>query len=58
MNGLMTKYKESLLKTPKPIRFNQIKGSMDYRGLLAYAKSQGKKISELTQNEKMKFYTE
>lgn len=58
MNGLMTKYKESLLKTPKPIPFNQIKGTMDYRGLLSYAKSQGKKISELSQNEKKKFYVE
>ena len=58
MNGQMTKYKESLLKTPKPIPFDQIKGSMDYRGLLAYAKSKGKKISELTKKEKMKFYSE
>lgn len=58
MNGQMTKYKESLLKTPKPIPFIEIKGTMDYRGLLAYAKSQGKKISELTQSEKAKFYTE
>ena len=46
MNGLMTKYKESLLKTPKPIPFSAIKGAMDYRGLLAYAKSPGKKISQ------------
>ena len=58
MNGQMTKYKESLLKTPKPIPYSQIKGTMDYRGLLAYAKSQGKKISELSQNEKKKFYVE
>lgn len=58
MNGLMTRYKESLLNTPKPIPFSEIKGTMDYRGLLAYAKSKGKKISELTQVEKMKFYTE
>lgn len=58
MNGQMTRYKESLSKTPKPIPFSEIKGTMDYRGLLAYAKSQGKKISELSQIEKMKFYTE
>ena len=58
MNGLMTKYKESLLKTSKPIPFSQIKGTMDYRGLIAYAKSKGKKISELSQNEKKKFYVE
>ena len=58
MNEQMLKYKESLLKTPKPIPFSQIKGTMDYRGLLAYAKSQGKKISELTQTEKKKFYTD
>ena len=55
---LMTKYKESLLKTPKPIPFSAIKGAMDYRGLLAYAKSQGKKISELAQEEKKRFYNE
>ena len=58
MNGQMTRYKESLLNTPKPIPFSEIKGTMDYRGLLAYAKSQDKKISELTQVEKKKFYTE
>ncbi len=58
MNGLMTRYKESLSKTPKPIPFSEIKGKMDYRGLLAYAKSQGKKVSELTQAEKKKFYSE
>jgi hypothetical protein len=58
MNGQMTKYKKSLSKTPKPIPFSEIKGTMDYRGLLAYAKSQGKKVSELTQKEKMKFYIE
>ena len=58
MNGQMTRYKESLLRTPKPIPFSQIKGTMDYRGLLAYAKSKGKKISELTQAEKAKFYSE
>ena len=58
MNGQMTKYKESLLKTPKPIPFSEIKGTMDYRALLAYAKSQGKKVSELSQAEKMKFYSE
>lgn len=58
MNGQMTRYKEILSKTPKPIPFSEIKGTMDYRGLLAYAKSQGKKISELSQIEKMKFYTE
>ncbi|MBR4791780.1 MAG: hypothetical protein IK024_12890 [Treponema sp.] len=58
MNGQMTQYKQSLARTPKPIPFSQIKGTMDYRGLLAYAKSQGKKISELTQTEKKKFYTE
>jgi hypothetical protein len=31
---------------------------MDYRGLLAYAKSKGKKVSELTPKEKKKFYKE
>ena len=58
MNELMTRYKESLAKTPKPIPYSEIKGRMDYRGLLAYTKSQGKKVSELSQTEKMKFYSE
>ena len=58
MNGLMTRYKESLAKTPKPIPYSEIKGRMDYRGLLAYAKSRGKKISELAQAEKKQFYSE
>ena len=56
--SFLKKYKESLLKTPKPIPFSEIKGTMDYRGLIAYAKAQGKKISELTISEKKKFYTE
>ena len=58
MNGQMTRYKESLLKTPKPVPFSQIKGTMDYRSLIAYAKSKGKKISDLTQDEKKQFYLE
>lgn len=58
MNGLMARYKESLSKIPKPILFSKIKGKMDYRELLAYAKSQRKKVSELTQAEKKKFYSE
>ena len=57
MNGLMTRYKESLSKTPKPIPLSEIKGKMDYRGLLAYAKSQGKKVSDLTQAEKKSVLT-
>ena len=56
MNGQMTKYKESLSHTPKPIPFSEIKGRMDYKGLLSYANSQGKKIYELTQAAKEKFY--
>lgn len=54
----MTRYKEILAKTPKPVPFSEIKGRMDYRGLLAYAKSQGKKVSDLTLQEKKKFYSE
>lgn len=58
MNGQMTRYKESLSKTPKPVPFSQIRGTMDYHGLISYAKAQGKKISELTQVEKKKFFHE
>ncbi len=56
MNEQMKRYKESLAETPKPIPFNKIKGTIDYRGLIAYAKSQGKKVSDLSQKEKLKFY--
>ena len=52
MNGQMTKYKESLLKTPKPIPFSEIKGTIDYRALLAYAKSQGKKFQNFLKQKK------
>ena len=30
MNGQMTRYKESLSNTQKPIPFDEIKGTMDY----------------------------
>lgn len=55
MNGLMTRYKESLSKIPKPILFSEIKGKMDYRGLLAYAKFQGKRFQILLKQRRKSF---
>ena len=52
----MEKYVQSLINTPGPIlpsRQPQIK--MNLRGLMEYAKSVGKKVSELTEEEKNRF---
>lgn len=56
MNGRMKRYKESLAKTPEPILLSQCpKIKMDLRGMMKYAKSQGKKVVELTEKEKQLF---
>ena len=52
----MKKYKESLEKTPEPILLSQCpKVKMDLKGLMEYAKKQGKKVIELTDVEKNRF---
>ena len=52
----MKRYKESLAKTPEPILLSQCpKIKMDLRGMMKYAKSQGKKVVELTEKEKQLF---
>ena len=55
MNGQMKKYKESLKKTPEPILLSQVQHKMDLRGLITYARECGKKVAELTEQEKMSF---
>ena len=57
MNGLMTKYKESLLKTPKPIPFSAIKGSMDYRGLWRMRSLRAKRCQNLPKKKRRNFIT-
>ncbi|MBR2507864.1 MAG: hypothetical protein IKB70_13495 [Bacilli bacterium] len=52
----MEKYVQSLINTPDPIlpsQQPQIK--LNLRGLMEYAKSIGKKVSELTEEEKNRF---
>ena len=55
MNGQMRKYKESLKKTPEPILLSQIQAKMDLIGLITYARERGKKVAELTEQEKKSF---
>ena len=56
MNGLMQKYKESLEKTPGPIRLQDLPPMViDYRGLLAYAKKKGVQPGMLSDEEKNSF---
>ena len=51
------KYKESLKNTPSPINSNDPISSIkiDIKGLLAYAKSVGKTVPELSDEEKEPF---
>ena len=55
MTGQMKKYRESLNKIPDPILLSQIQQKMDLRGLMAYAKERGMKVSEISEKEKMSF---
>ena len=55
MTGQMKRYRESLLMTPEPILLSHIQKKIDLRGLMTYAKSKGKKVAELTEQEKMSF---
>ena len=57
MNGQMKKYRESLSVTPEPILLSQCPQiKLDLRGLMKYAKNQGKKVVELTEEEKKAFF--
>ena len=56
MNGLMKIYGESQVNTPEPILLSQCPQiKMDLRGMMKYAKSIGKKVVELTEDEKKQF---
>ena len=56
MNGQMKRYRESLATMPDPILLSQCPQiKMDLRGLMKYAKSKGKKVVELTEEEKNLF---
>ena len=56
MAGWMKKYKESLARTGEPILLSQCpQVKMDLKGLMEYAKKQGKKVVDLTDSEKKMF---
>ena len=56
MNGLMSRYKESLQNTPEHIPLSKCKQiKMDLSGLLRYAKEQGVSPFELPAEEKERF---
>lgn len=53
--GQMKRYRESLKETPEPILLSQIQTKMDLRGLMKYAKEKGKKVMELSEEERRSF---
>lgn len=56
MNGLMSKYKNSLKNTPKPILPSKLlKARIDLKGLMSYAKNKHISPSDLTEQEKKQF---
>ena len=56
MNGQMKRYRESLAMMPEPIMLSQCPQiKIDLRGLMEYAKRKGKKVIELTEEEKKLF---
>ena len=56
MYGQMKRYRESLKNTPDPIMPSEIsQRSFDLRGLMAYAKKSGKKVVDLSEDEKKMF---
>ena len=49
------RYKKSLESTPEPIKLSDIKMDMDLRGIMTYAKAQGKRVIDLSDEEKARF---
>lgn len=49
------RYEKSLESTPGPIRLSDMKQDMDLRGIMAYAKAQGKRVIDLSDEEKARF---
>ena len=52
------RYEKSLESTPEPIKLSDIKLDMDLRGIMAYAKAQGKRVIDLSDEEKALFIRE
>ena len=56
MNGQMKRYRDSLAMMPEPILLSQCPQiKLDLRGLMEYAKRNGKKVIDLTDDEKKLF---
>lgn len=56
MNGQKKSYEEILSEMNEPVDIDTIPNrKMDLKGLLRYARSIGKKVSELSDKEKSKF---
>ncbi len=53
-----SRYEKSLESTPGPIRLSDMKQDMDLRGIMAYAKAQGKRAIDLSDEEKARFICE
>ena len=49
------RYEKSLESTPGPIRLSDMKQDMDLRGIMTYAKAQGKHVIDLSDEEKARF---
>ena len=55
MNGQMTRYKESLIATPYKDYSKLLKVNIDYKGLIAYAKTKKISPAELSDDEQNMF---
>ena len=49
------RYEKSLESTPGPIRLSDMKQDMGLRGIMTYAKAQGKRVIDLSDEEKSRF---
>ena len=56
MNGLMSRYRESLAQTPGPIMQSDLPSVVvDLRGISAYARERGVQPAQLSDEEKARF---
>lgn len=51
----MNKYEEILAITPEPIDLSEVSQKVDLRGIIAYAKTKGVSVIDLSEEEKQKF---
>ena len=59
MNGLMSRYRESLANTPGPVMAKDIPDvRIDLRGLSAYARERGVQPVDLSEAEKKRFLSD